>query len=67
MRAAVVDEASVRRQRRLLSPFAPQPDPQSTAYDEGHGTGPERDVLGACRHTHLEEDSKQLRKGDEPE
>jgi len=38
-----------------------------TLTDEGHGTGPKRYVVAACRHSYSEEDAKQLCKGDEPE
>ena len=48
-------------------PFAPQPDSQQSEYDEGQGTGPKRYVVTAGRHAYLEENAKQLRKGDEPE
>ena len=48
-------------------PFAPQPDSQQSEDDEGHGTGPKRYLVAACRHAYLEENAKQLRKGDEPE
>src|SRR6266851_2063206 len=51
----------------LLLPFAPEPHSQRAEDDEGHGAGPERYVVAACRHSNSEEDAKQLRKGDEPE
>lgn len=62
----LLERAASRYVAELL-PFAPQPESQSGEYDERHAAGPKRGVVVACRHSHLEENVKLLRKGDEPE
>jgi len=51
----------------LPPPFQPEPDPQNPKDDDGRQADPERDVNTPCRHLYPEEDSKQLRKGHQPE
>ena len=51
----------------LDSSFAPEPEAQGSKHDKGHEADPERYLVAANCHLHLEKNAKQLRNGDEPE
>jgi len=51
----------------LLPAFAPKPDPQSPKDNDGQDADPEGYMDTPCRHFYSEENTKQLRKGDQPE